>query len=140
MKAFTLTFILFLFIFTNCQSQNSDTNSIKNHTKQGCLFVSDSFTSINSALDEIDNTSFTFRDTYYPKSTKILETSFYACEKKDGHMSLSLLIIKTKDKSYIFRNVPKNVWGGLRKAKSIDSYLKVKVQNKYENVLKETDN
>ena len=91
-------------------------------------------------MAEIDNTSFTFYDFYYPKSNIILETSFYACEKKDGHLSSSLLIIKTKTQNYIFKNVPKKSWLILRKAKSVDKYLEEDIKNKYENILTEMPN
>lgn len=133
---FSISFSLLIPLF--CKSQNPDTLATKNQSRQGCLFISDSFKSFSSAMDEIDNTSFTFYDTYYPKSGKIVEASFYACEKKDGHLILSLLIIKTAEKNYILRNVQKNMWWNLRKAKSTDNYFIKNIKDKYQNVLNET--
>jgi hypothetical protein len=119
----------------NVEKENTNNNSAQKQSKQGCLFISDSFNSISSALDEIDNTSFTFHDIYYPESMKISKALFYACEKKDGHMSLSLMILKTGDKDYILRNVPKNIWNDFRKAKSTDLYFEKNVKDKYKNIL-----
>ena len=138
MKTCLFSIAFSLLIPLLCKSQNPDTLSTKSQSRQGCLFISDSFKSLSSAIDEIDNTSFTFYDTYYPKSGKIIEASFYACEKKDGHLISSLLIIKTAEKNYILRNVQKNIWGNLRKAKSADTYCIKNIKDKYKNVLNET--
>ena len=119
----------------NIKTKNADDDSVKKQWRQGCLFVNDSFQSISSAQDEIDNTSFTFQDTFYPESMNISEASFYACEKKDGHMSLSLMIVKTTAKNYIFKNVPKNIWNRFKKTKSAEEYFEKNIKNMYANVL-----
>lgn len=118
------------------QKENTNKGAITNQSKQGCLFISDSFDSINSALNEIDNTTFTFHDIYYPESMKINKILFYACEKKDGHLLSSLIIIRTSEKDYILQNVPKSVWSDFRKAKSPDLYFEKNVKDKYKNILK----
>jgi hypothetical protein len=43
--------------------------------------------------------------------------------------------LKTGDKDYILRNVPKNIWNDFRKAKSTDLYFEKNVKDKYKNIL-----
>ena len=126
---------MLIFYSVMCRSQNINGNSTETISKQGCLFLSDSFSDFDSAMLEIENTRFSFTDTYYPSSKNISETEFYGCEKRDGHMSLSLLIVKTNNANYIFRNVPKTVWINFRKSKSADFFFQKNIIKKYENVL-----
>jgi hypothetical protein len=135
MKKYILLLTMLICYSVVCRSQNINGHSTETIIKQGCLFLSDSFSDFDSAMLEIENTRFSFIDTYYPISKNISGTEFYGCEKKDGHMSLSLLIVKTKNANYIFRNVSKTVWINFRKSKSADIFFHRNIMKKYENVL-----
>lgn len=136
MRAYLLLLFFYL-LFLNCKSQEYEGNSSKNNIKQGCLFVSHYFDNFDTAIEEIANSSFTLYETYYPISKNLLNMSFYAYEKSDSHLILSLLIIKTNDKNYIFRDVKKSTWKRLKKAKKIDNYWQENINKKYKNVLSE---
>lgn len=136
-KNILFTFSFFVLIYLNSTAQNTQTGNTSNHPKQGCLFLSESFSSLDSALEEIDNTRFSFQDTYYPNSTNITKAFYYACEKKDEHLISSILLISTVDKNLIFKDVSKETWNKFKKAKSADKFFKKNIKNKYKTALNE---
>jgi hypothetical protein len=109
-----LFYIYFLFVSISCDTLN-------------CTDFPTNFSSYNVIKETIEQTSFPFYDSVdTSKSTWIKKAEFYSCNNVTG-----FLILSTKNKEYIFKDVPIEIWYNFKKAPSYGSYYHKFIRNKY---------
>ena len=96
-------------------------------TQKPCEEISENFRSYNAAKNEIDKASFNFIDKVNTsKSSWIKQASFYSCNGNEGYF-----ILETKQKSYVFKNLPISVWQEFKDADSFGTYYSSYIRGKY---------
>ena len=110
--------ILLVFIFSNLQGQN-------------CSTINTDFDSYESALKIIKSYEFKFSESCNTKkSSWIYNAEYFSCNKKTG-----FLLIKTKSKTYIHKEVPIETWNNFKKAESFGKYYSKNIKSHYRLVL-----
>ncbi|MBW8202019.1 KTSC domain-containing protein [Flagellimonas abyssi] len=113
-------FLLFTiaFLSISCNSQN-------------CSDLKESFTDFDQAKKSIERTNFRFSDKCNTrKSSWILGAEFYSCDNKNGY-----LLIKTKKKTYIHKNLPKELWNEFKKADSFGKFYNSRIKGKFQLII-----
>lgn len=113
-----LLLCLFGFLVISCNSQN-------------CSELKENFTSYEKAKKYINNTNFTFSDNCNTsKSSWIKGAEFYSCDNKSGYF-----LIETKKKTYIHKDLPKEIWNKFKKADSFGKFYNSRIKGKYQLII-----
>ena len=111
---FKYSLFIFVFISISCDSQN-------------CTELKDDFLSYQEAKELIKVTEFTFSDKCDTnKSSWILNAKYYSCNQRTGYF-----LVKTKKKTYIHKNIPKELWNEFKDAESFGKFYNSKIKGKY---------
>lgn len=115
-KFFKNCILLFVFvIMLSCSGQN-------------CNEITDNFSSYQSALKIIKMSEFNISDSCdTSKSSWIYDAEYYSCDGESG-----FLLLTTKTKIYIHKNVPIKVWNEFKKAESFGSFYSGNIKNRYQ--------
>jgi len=116
-KLFVVSLISILSI--SCNSQN-------------CLELKNDFVSYEDAKELINTTDFTFSDkcNTSKKSSWILNAEYYSCDERMGYF-----LIKTKNKIYIHKGLPKKLWNEFKSAESFGKFYNSKIKGKYQLII-----
>jgi hypothetical protein len=96
-----------------------------------CKTLNDNFANYESALKVIKSDDFSFSDNCNTnKSSWIENAKYYSCDNKTGY-----LLLKTKSKTYIHKNVPIEKWNEFKKAESFGKYYNRNIKNHFQLVL-----
>lgn len=110
-----LIFITVLFFVVSCKAQDCET-------------LPDTFINYDKALTQITRSSFNFSENADTSSSSwIKDANYYSCDGAKG-----FLILKTKSKSYIHKNVPKTVWTAFKDASSFGAFYNSRIKKKYQ--------
>lgn len=102
-------------------------------SQKPCEEIEENFRSYKEAKSKIESADFTFNDKVNTsKSSWIKRASFYSCNGKEGYF-----ILETKQKSYIFKNLPIAIWQEFKKADSFGTYYSNYIRGKYILLLEE---
>lgn len=63
----------------------------------------------------------------HQKNSWVRGASYHSCDKKFGYF-----IIKTDKRSYIYKDLPINIWNSFKKASSFGSYYDRNIKNRYQ--------
>lgn len=98
---------------------------------QKCEPLEENFKSYPSALKAIRAHVFTIKERCdTSKSSWILGAEYYSCNNKKGY-----LLITTKGKTYIHKDVPAPIWTAFKKADSFGEYYNAHIRNKYQLII-----
>ena len=98
---------------------------------QNCKNLNSEFSSYESALKKIKSTNFVLIDSCdTSKSSWILKTEFYSCDKKYGYLLLS-----TRKKTYIHNKVPIDIWIRYKETESFGRFYNKKIKEKYKLII-----
>ena len=101
--------------------------SLTSCSHKPCEEITENFSSYKEAKNKIENADFNFRDKVNTgKSSWIKQASFYSCNGVQGYF-----ILETKQKSYIFKNLPTSVWKDFKNAASFGAYYSNYIRGKY---------
>lgn len=103
MQRVTIFFIYLIISFSTSCKSNLD-----------CEGISSGFISYEQAESLIREATYSFKDTNYPNSDWIEKLEFFSCDGSVGYLILST----KKGKSYLYQNIPIDVWEELEKADS----------------------
>lgn len=119
LKIFNLIILFISFLtFTSCNGQ--DCNTIQND-----------FDSYKSALKTIKSSNFQISENCdTSKSSWIYNAEYFSCNKKTG-----FLLIKTKSKTYIHKEVPIEKWNEFKKGESFGKYYNKNIKNRFQLIL-----
>lgn len=116
-------FKLFLLIFTFFISSSC--------SGQDCKVLKNNFDTYESALKIIKSSDFKiYENCDTSKSTWIYNAEYFSCNKKTG-----FLLIKTKLKTYIHKEVPIGKWNEFKRAKSFGSYYNRNIKSRFQLIL-----
>jgi len=108
-------FILIFFFTTTCYSQS-------------CEQLPESFSSYNTAISRIRNSSFAYMDVANTsRSSWITSAEYYSCDGKTGYLIYST----NKGYTYIHKGVPLEIWNAFKNATSIGSYYDSHIKGRY---------
>ncbi|NLP59429.1 KTSC domain-containing protein [Lutibacter sp. B1] len=98
---------------------------------QDCSKINNDFESYQSALKIIKSSEFKITDNCdTSKSSWIYNADFYSCNGIKG-----FLIIETKSKAYIHKEVPIEKWNEFKKAKSFGKYYNQNIKNRFQLII-----
>jgi hypothetical protein len=101
-------------ITISCQSQN-------------CSELPSSFSTFASAIEQIKKTAFRVEERCNTSSSSwITNAEYYSCDSKTGY-----LLISTAKKTYIYDNVPVEVWNAFKNAGSFGKYYTGNIKGRY---------
>lgn len=113
-----LAVILISILSISCNSQN-------------CSELKNDFSSYQEANKLINTTDFTFSDKCNTsKSSWILNAEYYSCDERTGYF-----LIKTKNKTYIHKDIPKKLWNEFKNAESFGKFYNSKIKGKYQLII-----
>lgn len=116
MKIYFKLIILFLAILLSTFCSRQDCSTIKNN-----------FNSYQSALKTIKSSEFKISDNCNTsKSSWIYNAEYFSCDKETG-----FLLITTKSKTYIYKEVPIEKWNEFKKAESFGKYYNQNIKNRF---------
>ncbi len=100
-------------------------------TAQDCNTLPTTFNSYNAAMAAVKAATFSLSESVNTaKSSWIRGANYYSCNRKVGYF-----ILKTDKQSYIYANMPINIWNGFKNASSFGSYYNDKIIDRYELIL-----
>ena len=118
-KYFTLT-IMFFTISLSSSCSGQDCNTIKTD-----------FDSYQSALKIIKSSDFNISDNCdTSKSSWIFNAEYFSCDKESG-----FLLIATKSRTYIHKEVPIETWNEFKRAESFGKYYNRNIKSHFQLVL-----
>jgi len=98
---------------------------------QDCSLINNDFDTYQNALKIIKSSDFKFSDDCNTsKSSWINDAEFFSCDKKTGY-----LLITTKSKTYIHKDVPIEKWYEFKKATSFGQYYNRNIKSRFRLVL-----
>jgi len=98
---------------------------------QNCEILDDNFESYKVAIQTLKSTKFNFSEKLNTsKSSWIYDAEYYSCDGENG-----FLLITTKTKTYIHRNVPIKIWNEFKKAESFGSFYSGNIKSRYQLIL-----
>lgn len=98
---------------------------------QNCSELKDDFTSYEQAQKLIETSKFNFSDNCNTsKSSWILGAEYYSCDNKSGYF-----LIETKKKTYIHKDLPKEIWNEFKKADSFGKFYNSTIKGKYQLII-----
>lgn len=98
---------------------------------QNCSELKDDFTSYEQAKKSIEITKFDFSDKCNTSiSSWILGAEYYSCDNKSGYF-----LIETKKKTYIHKDLPKEIWNEFKKADSFGKFYNSRIKGKYQLII-----
>ncbi len=98
---------------------------------QNCSELKDDFKSYEQAQKSIETTKFKFSDNCNTsKSSWILGAEYYSCDNKTGYF-----LIETKKKTYIHKDLPKEIWNEFKKADSFGRFYNSRIKGKYQLII-----
>ena len=96
-------------------------------SQKPCEAIDEKFSSYNDAVNKIENANFNFKDKVNTsKSSWLKQASFNSCNGNEGYF-----ILETKQKSYVFKNLPISVWQEFKNADSFGTYYSSYIRDKY---------
>jgi len=118
-KLLKIYILFFSFAFTiSCNGQN-------------CNEINTEFDSYQSALEIIKSSEFKISDKCdTSKSSWIYNAEYFSCDEENG-----FLLLTTKTKTYIHKNVPIKIWNEFKKAESFGSFYSGNIKNRYQLIL-----
>jgi hypothetical protein len=113
-KKVFLSLLFSVFLLSACSQTN-------------CKDIPTHFKSYDEAISVVRNAGFAFKETVNTsKSSWIRGASFYSCDRKVGYF-----ILKTDKKSYIYKDMPVEVWEKFKNAPSFGSYYNSYIKGRY---------
>ncbi len=98
---------------------------------QECSELNKDFTSYEQAKKSINSTNFTFSDKCNTsKSSWILGAEYYSCDNQNGYF-----FIRTKKKTYIHKDLPKEIWNEFKNADSFGKFYNSKIKGNYQLII-----
>lgn len=112
--------ILFLIIALSTSCSGQDCNTLKT-----------TFDSYQSAIKIIKSSEFKISDNCdTSKSSWIYDADYFSCDGDTG-----FLVLETKSKTYIHKEVPIGKWNEFKKAESFGKYYNQNIKNRFRLVL-----
>ena len=100
-------------------------------SSQDCSELTKDFTSYEQAKKSINSASFIFSDKCNTsKSSWILGAEYYSCDNQNGYF-----FIRTKKKTYIHKDLPKEIWKEVKNADSFGKFYNSKIKGKYQLII-----
>jgi hypothetical protein len=109
------SFLFSLLFFISCENKN-------------CEDLNSNFKSYNEAIEIVQNTSFAIEEKVDTDSSWIDSIEYYSCDEVSGY----LIVNTKKDKSYIHKNVPIQVWNEFKKATSFGKFYNRNIKGVYQ--------
>ena len=120
MEKYFKLIILFLIISFSTSCSGQDCNTIDNN-----------FSSYQSALKIIKSSKFKTSDNCdTSESSWIYSAKYFSCDEKTG-----FLLIETKSKTYIHKEVPIEKWSEFKKAQSFGKYYNQNIKSRFQLIL-----
>ena len=95
--------------------------------KDNCAEISSKFTSYEVSIETLQNSSFAIEEKINTDSSWIDSIEYYSCDELTGY----LIINTKKDKSYIHKNVPIQVWNEFKNAESYGRFYNQTIKGNY---------
>ena len=96
-------------------------------SQKPCIDIQENFKTYDEAISRIESVNFPIKqEVNTDKSSWIKHASFYSCNRQTGYF-----ILETKNKSYIFREMPMSVWEGFKNSESFGKFYNSQIRGKY---------
>lgn len=96
-------------------------------SKKNCSDIDSNFSSYKNAIEIVQNSTFAIEEKVNTDSSWIDSIEYYSCDELTGY----LIINTKKDKSYIHKNVPIQVWNEFKNAESYGRFYNHFIKGKY---------
>ena len=95
--------------------------------EDNCFEINSNFKSYQIAIETVQNSSFAIEEKVNTDSSWIDSIEYYSCDELTGY----LIINTKKDKSYIHKNVPIQVWNEFKNAESYGRFYNQTIKGNY---------